>query len=73
MKDNKLTIIDGIVKLYSNGLLTCEESTAQAIQSINNTTWYIDDIENRLQVQNTLYKRFFSKMQKAIAANERKG
>ena len=66
MKNIKTNIIDDIINLYAKGMISCEESTTKAIQEINNYTWEIDDIDCRIHTQNILYKRFFSKMYRAI-------
>lgn len=71
MNNDSFAMIDDIISLYSKGLLTMEECTNKAIQSINNATWFIWDPNVKMKAQRILYKRFFSKAHKAIISMEK--
>lgn len=67
MKNNySFAIIDDIIKLYSNGLLSITECTTKAMETINSCTWFISNPDIRIKAQNVLYKRYFYKAHKAI-------
>ena len=69
--NDSFAMIDNVISLYANGLLTVQETTEKALQAINNATDFIWDPGIKQKAKNVLYKRFFDKMHKAIVRMNR--
>lgn len=71
--NDSFTMIDNIIGLYENGLLSVQETTEKAFQAIHDSTWFITyDINVKIKAENILYKRFFDRMHKAVIRMERR-